>query len=158
MPDANTTKFWGRYWELTKMLAPELNMKKPGVKPATSSFIHFYPSGLPRGATLIHKVPYGTVDIQFAGKARQVEELADRYGKHLQPGMRICPAGKSAVIRLEVPEVDMGAPFDEIEGAVREGIWAARHLLLWFQNVSQEVEASESAQARVRCSSVVREL
>lgn len=136
VPDANATKFWNRYWELTRILAPELNMKKPGVKPATSAFIHFYPSGLPRGATVIHKVPYGNVDIQFAGKAKQVGTLADRYGKNLQAGMKICAAGKSAVIRLEVPEVDIAAPFDEIEGALREGIWAARHLLLWFKTAA----------------------
>jgi hypothetical protein len=135
VPDTNATRFWHRYWELTTMVAPELNMKEPGLKPATSSFIHFYPAGLPKGATLLHKVPYGHVDIQFAGHARRLKILENRYLRDLQPGMRISAAGKSGVIRVNVPKVDVAAPFEQIEGPLREGIWAARHLALWINSL-----------------------
>jgi len=108
-------------------------MKKPGSKPAASSFVHFHPSHLPRGATLLHKVAHGHVDIQFAGQAQNIEKVAERYVDDLQPGMMVCTAGKSAVIRLDVPEVDVAAPFEDVESGVREGIWAARHLSLWFK-------------------------
>jgi len=133
VPDETVTEFWRRYWELARALAPELQMPKPGVKPANSSFIYFRPSGLPSGVTLVHKLPYGKVDIQLAGRAAAIDEVRTKYGPILQPGMSVEAAGKSVVIRLTVPPIDMHAPFVESEGAVREGIWAAKLLNVWFR-------------------------
>lgn len=135
VPDETTTDFWRRYWELARVLAPELRMPRPGEKPATSSFIQFRPLGLPKGVALLHKVPYGNVDIQFSGKAKEIADLEQRYATLLEPGMAIEPAAKSAVIRLSVPQIDMSAPFAISEPAVREGIWAAKLLLTWYKHI-----------------------
>lgn len=135
VPDETATEFWRRYWELTRTLAPELRMPRPGVKPASSTFIYFKPAGLPKGATLVHKLPYGNVDIQLAGKAAAIDEVNKQYGTLLEPGMTVEAAGKSAVIRLTVPPIDMRAPFLDSEPAVREGIWAAKLLNVWSKRV-----------------------
>lgn len=131
VPDEPATAFWRHYWDLCRGIAPELHMAQPDAKPATSGFVHFRPAGFPKNARLIHKAPYGVVDIQLAGKAADLAELAAALGPWLEPGMVLQSAGKSAVVRLSVPPIDIRAPFAEVESAVREGIWAAKLLNLW---------------------------
>ena len=131
IPHEGTTQFWQRYWELVTIKAPELRMPKPETKPELSGFIAFQPAVLPKGVKLIHKVRYGNVDIQFAGKAEEVDALKTLYGT-LPERMHIEAAGKSAVVRLDVPCIDMSAPFLDSETAVREAIWAAKLLLVWY--------------------------
>jgi hypothetical protein len=133
IPDETATEFWRRYWELARTLAPELRMPRPEVKPSTSTFIYFRPTGLPRGVTLVHKLPHGNVDLQLAGKAATIDEVNAKYGPLLEPGMSVEAAGKSAVIRLTVAPIDIRTPFLDCEGFVREGIWAAKLLNLWFK-------------------------
>ena len=86
---------------------------------------------------LIHKVRHGNVDIQFDGRVHQLEEIVSRCESLLEPGMAIQKAGKSAVVRIEVPTIDMAAPFLESEPAVRESVWAAKLLLLWYKGLSK---------------------
>lgn len=76
VPDETVTEFWRRYWALARTLAPEPGMPRPEVKPAASNFIYFKPAGLANGVSLVHKLPYGNVDIQLAGKAQVVGELS----------------------------------------------------------------------------------
>jgi hypothetical protein len=132
IPNEATTQFWKRYWEIATSMAPELGMSEPGDKPELSGFISFQPKAFPKGVKLIHKVRYGNVDIQFAGKAEDVDALKILYGALPVQKMNIKPAGKSAVVRLEVPRIDMSAPFLDSESAVREAIWAAKLLLVWY--------------------------
>jgi len=117
-------------------------MPKPTLKAETSAFIFFKPSGLPSGTRLIHKARYGNVDIQFDGKAGQIFKLTAKYGPLLEPGMALQTANKSAVVRIEVPVIDLTAPFSESEPAVREGIWASKLLLLWFRGLSKRIRAA----------------
>lgn len=131
VPDETATEFWRRYWELCRTIAPELRMARPDAKPATSAFIFFRPSGLPKSAQLVHKLPYGNVDIQLAGMAGELQKLGQQYGPLFEPGMTLEAANKSAAIRITVPPVEMRAPFAESESAVREGIWAAKLLNVW---------------------------
>lgn len=136
VPDVTATGFWRRYWELSCTLAPELRMDKPDAKPATSTFIRFRPAWLPKGVNLIHKLTYGNVDIQLAGKGTALEAVNKKFGALLEPRMSIEAAGKSAVIRVRVPSIDIQAPFTESEPAVKEGIWAAKLLSLWAKRAS----------------------
>lgn len=135
VPNETTTEFWRQYWEVSRALAPELRMPKPGVKPVNSTFIYFHPTGFPSGVMLVHKVGYGHVDIQLAGKAATIEEVNRKYGPFLQPGMTVQAAGKSAAIRLKIAPIDIHAPLPKSGGAVREGIWAAKLLNVWFKRI-----------------------
>jgi len=73
------------------------------------------------------------VDLQFERKGSEIDSMIERYGPSLEPGMAIQKAYKSAVVRIEIPRVDVSAPFLESEPAVREAIWAAKLLLLWYR-------------------------
>ncbi len=133
VPDEAVTRFWQEYWKLASSDAPELRMPRPGPKPAISNFIYFRPRGLPPDAKLIHKVLYGHVDIQFAGRAEDIDALEREYSGILEEGMHIQRAGKSAVIRMCVPEMDMTAPFAESLPHVRQSLAAATQLLNWHR-------------------------
>jgi hypothetical protein len=132
VPDEAATAFWLRYWELSKTVAPQLNMRRPEEKPATSNFIYFWPTALARGVALIHKVPYGDVDLQFEGKATRAASFESKHGGHLRPGMHIERANKSLVVRMQVPRIVLKAPFEQSEAAVRQALDAAAQLLKWY--------------------------
>jgi hypothetical protein len=141
VPDQQATDFWQRYWELAMSIAPELGMPRPGVKPATSSFIRFRPLSLPPRIELIHKVPYGNVDLQFAGMALRAEHFSQEFSRELENGMRIEQASKSLVVRIAVPRIELKGPFDSSLESVRKGILAAKQLLSWHDRVQPQPDA-----------------
>jgi hypothetical protein len=75
-----------------------------------------------RRAQFFHKVPYGNVDLQFAGMASQAGEFAARYSDALEPGMQLSRASKSPVVRISVPPVAVEAPFESSEPVIRDAL------------------------------------
>lgn len=132
-PNVATTAFWHSYWELACSLAPELYMPEPSDKPAISGFIRFAPIDLPSGITLIHKAPYGHVDLQFSASSDRLDELRAKYNPHLGEGMRVEQAGKSVVVRISVTRIQLETPLSLSKTAVRESIIAAKRLLMWYR-------------------------
>jgi len=132
-PDKTATEFWRNYWEVASTIAPELRMPEPRDKPATLMFVHFRPLDLLSGISLWHKFPYGKVDLQFNGKADQLTKLAQEFGRRLDPNMLLEKATGSAVIRVVVPRIDLGAPFETSRPAVEQGLRAALQLLAWYR-------------------------
>jgi hypothetical protein len=135
VPDESVTAFWLAYWELAASVAPELRMPKPSAKPRTSSFIHFRPLALAQAVTLVHKVPYGKVDLQLSGQGGEMGSLHARWGNTLGPRMELERANKSAAVRITVAPIDLAAPFKESESNVREALAAALELLRWYTEV-----------------------
>lgn len=131
VPDEATTAFWLAYWALAVEVAPDLRMPKPGKKPATSSFLRFRPTGLPKGVSLIHKVPYGNVDLQSAGQAGRIDAFVAQYEPRLERGMSIARANKSLVVRIAVPPVSLESRFAEVRPELLVGLKAAVQLLVW---------------------------
>lgn len=129
VPDATTTRFWKSYWELAQRVAPQLRMPEPDAKPATSNFIRFCPLSLPHDVSLYHKVPYGRVDLQFAGMGTKLVSIEKRFGRRLSREMQVAKAAKSAAIRICVEKVDMQEPFVKSEQHVRRALNAALELL-----------------------------
>jgi hypothetical protein len=137
--DDQCTAFWRDYWEQAERIAPELNMPYPDdEKPAGSTFIPFRPKGLPKNVSMYHKLAYGTVDLQFAGMGDDIATLRTKYRNALEPGMIIQQAGKSAVIRLRVPPLDVALPLRDSLPAVEQGLNAAARLLTWFRQHEAE--------------------
>jgi len=135
VPDKAATEFWRLYWERASTIAPDLRMPEPKDRPATSSFIFFRPFGLAPGVSLLHKLPYGNVDLQFARMGDRLVEITQRYGGHLDSDMRVDQATRSGVVRITVPRIDMGAPFVTSKAAVEAGIRAATRLLALYKRV-----------------------
>jgi hypothetical protein len=133
VPDKVATEFWRLYWERVSLIAPELRMAEPKDRPATSWFIYFRPFGLQPEVSLLHKLPYGNVDLQFARKGDRVSEIEQQYRPYCEPDMRVDRASRSAVVRISVPRIDMSAPFSTSRAAVDVGIKAAARLLAMYK-------------------------
>jgi hypothetical protein len=131
VPDERATTFWTEYWLLAERYAKDLRMPKPSKKPATSSFIFFQPIGLDPTVKLIHKVPYGKVDLQFAGMGDCLEELERKYKESLTQEMIVVKASKSGAIRIKVPELNLQGRFSETKA--RKGLEAAQLLLKLYK-------------------------
>lgn len=135
VPDKVATEFWRLYWERSSTIAPQLRMADPRDRPATSWFIYFRPFGLAPGVSLLHKLPYGNVDLQFARMGDGVADIERQYRPYLEPDMRVDRASRSAVVRIAVPKIDMTTPFSTSKAAVEAGIEAAARLLALYRRV-----------------------
>jgi len=135
VPDAVATRFWHDYWTVACETAPSLHMPRPGAKPATSSFIFYKPRELRRGVILVHKVPYGNVDLQFSGQAEHLDEFAARFERTLEDGMTIAKANKSLVVRMVVDPIPLESNFSEVAGRVQLALNSALRLLDWYKRL-----------------------
>jgi len=133
--DAVVTEFWHSYWKLAQQIAPEFEMPEPSSKPAGSSFIYFTRANTPKGTVLCHKLVHGFFDIQFAGMGDQLAELREQFGSMLTDDMQIEKAGKSAVIRINVPKLSIADSFEIQLDVVAASIQAGKQLLAWFQQL-----------------------
>lgn len=133
VPDQWATDFWSMYWKIAHSLAPDLRMPEPAKKPATSGFVRFKPVGLPKGVELIHKFPYGFVDLQFSGAGRRVSEFVRRYEADLRPGMTIHLAAKSVAVRMHLEEIAFGATMETADRIVKEALKLAQELVAWHR-------------------------
>jgi hypothetical protein len=136
--DQAVTDFWRSYWHTANRVAPLLQMREPGQKPASAGFVHFRPPGFPKDVGVVHKLMFGFVDLQFAGMGERVAELLGRYGGQLGEGMRIVRASKSGGVRLEVPKLRTTEAFSGQEADVERGMLAAKRLVEWFLEVSSD--------------------
>lgn len=127
-PDPKMTKFFNEYAELAERLFPELRFRQTEIRSAGSWWAEMHPS-LPKGCTLTHKIPAGWVDLQFTGLANQVDEL-----KKLNPvvphGAEFVAAKKSAMLRIRVPVMSFGDPFEAQRESAIAALSAAAKLLV----------------------------
>lgn len=133
--DAPVTDFWRSYWLLSLRVAPALEMPEPIGKPSRAGFIYFRPGTLPRGVSIVHKLPHGHLDLQFAHRAGDLARLRAEVVDALRPGMTIERAGRSAVIRQKVPVLNTGRAFQDQEPDVRSGLELALQLLEWYTSL-----------------------
>lgn len=137
--DAPVSNLWRDYWTLAWKVAPEFCMAEPNNKPASSSFIYFGDTGLPRGVVLVHKFAYGHFDLQFAGMGNRTMELRERYGTKMLPEMQIVKAAKSASIRVMVPPISVADTLEQQRDSVIAAMEAGKKLLAWgLANVTMD--------------------
>lgn len=132
--DAPVTTFWDKYWSLVQRLAPELNMNKPGGRPATSRFFYFLPRDLPKGTKIVHKALQARVDLQFRGMGERIEDLEAIFSECLDPDMTIRKANKAGVVRIQVKSIDVGDSFEEQLEDIKHAVLAAKRLLSWWDS------------------------
>lgn len=136
VPDSRIGEFWRFYWNLAEKVAPQLQMSPPKKEiPIGSHFIRFCPPILPPELSLLHKVRYGNVDLQFAGMSDKLADMERIYREYLIPPMRIEKAAQSAVIRMRVDRIDMTSPFEDSEAVARKALESALKLLEWYSNL-----------------------
>ena len=118
---ASVTEFWDKYIDYQEEHYPHLtSLNSKGPKGARSSWFHY--KTVHKDVTLVHKSEKGYVDLSFRGaydKIPLLVELFEEASASLkQIGMSIEPAGKSAVLRMKVPSVDVLDMFDNYRDKV----------------------------------------
>jgi hypothetical protein len=135
-PDARVTEFWSKYWDIASQQYPELEMKKPGIKPSNADWLEFRPPALGKCISIVHKLDRGDVDLQVAGAAEKIDALQALVS---DMGIEVSKAGKSAAIRLKVGPIDRFASFESQKDIVIEGLNAARKLLVISRGLTKEI-------------------
>ncbi len=135
-PDERVTEFWLRYWELATQQYPELEMRKPSVKPANSDWPDFRPSIFKKRFSIVHKLKRGDVDLQIAGAADELEYIQNILS---EAGVEVVKAGKSAAIRIKVDSIDRFASFESQKNIVTSGLDAAIKLLKIGKKIEKEI-------------------
>jgi len=147
--DPVVTRFWADYHRLAAIMAPALQMQRPGKKPASSLWAIFPKAlvqkrGLPR-CELAHKWSYNKVDLQLAGLAAQYDDLAPVIEPLLDGDMVLRKASKSLAVSIEVPPLDAQQPFASQYEAAAKGLAAALRLQQWYRENSTEMQSRIAA-------------
>ncbi|NEQ54018.1 MAG: PD-(D/E)XK nuclease family protein [Leptolyngbya sp. SIO3F4] len=137
IPNELVTDFWSKYWSHAAHKYPELEMKKPGLKPANSDWPAFRPSSLDKRFSIVHKLQRGDVDLQIAGAFDQVDKLTALLSKNYD--VEVVQAGKSAAIRLKVHSIDRFKSFESQYDKVTRGLNSARELLSIGQEIIKKI-------------------
>jgi hypothetical protein len=134
-PDEQVSNMWRRYWEAAEVVAPELRLAEPRLKPGHSTWIYFreaagFSKTDRKKAVVVLKAERGQADLQFKVTSRIA--LERRTLGILEPLMRIVGAGKSAAIRLDVPKANFREPPQEQENSILAGLSACERLRSFF--------------------------
>ena len=136
--DASVTNFWKDYWKLSLKYAKELYMDEPTAKPASSSFIYFKNSNLPKEIDLIHKLTHGYFDLQFKNMGNKLDIMRKKYANFLNNNMNIVKTGKSASIRVEVPKLSLADSLESQKEKVLICLREGTKLLEWFNSIDNK--------------------
>lgn len=127
------THFWKKYWEDLSLRHPDIPMLEPGEKGPASTFIGLGKKALPPNVIIYHKFVHGFIDLQFERLGEKAEEFIGHFRNHIEEGMTIQRAGKSAVvIRIEVPKINPHMFYEELQDDVYMAQDSAKRLLDWF--------------------------
>ncbi|UTF59135.1 PD-(D/E)XK nuclease family protein [Gilvimarinus sp. DA14] len=135
-PDERVTEFWLNYWKLATQKYPELEMKRPGIKPANSDWPDFRPSTLKKGLSIVHKLERGDIDLQIPGFSDNLEYLKNILS---DVEVEVVKAGKSAAIRVKVDSLDRFSAFESQKNIVIEGLEAAKKLIEVAKNIEKHI-------------------
>ena len=99
--DEVVTEFWQSYYKLSSDHFDILKMDAPKNKPKKAGFIHFKPDSLIGGNfKLMHKFPFGRVDLQTSWLKEDIEECKKRNVDILENDMNIIKTGKSCSVSI----------------------------------------------------------
>ncbi|MCG5252443.1 hypothetical protein [Brevibacillus agri] len=132
------TLFWKKYWEDLTIRHSDLPMPRPGEKGPAATFIALGKAVLPTNVIIYHKFVHGYVDLQFEKVGENAEELIHFFKDHIEEGMTIQRAGKTAVVvRIVVPKINPHKFYDELHEDINKGQDSAKRLLNWFNQNSE---------------------
>ena len=135
IPDRRATSIWDAIWRAASTDHPALNMKKPAQKPGKSTWIYFRrPRGFTEADTkrcaIVYKAARGQVDLQFSSTT--VLELERVVGTLIKADMSVVQAGKSAGVRVNVPDVKFSSAAEPQIESIRIGLYQAERLRRFF--------------------------
>jgi hypothetical protein len=123
----SVTRFLTDYWRIASNEFPELRTAKPPPGGSKSDWIYF---GSPAARRrLVHKLSRGYVDLVLQGEAVNLAALKVQNREILGKSIQLQAAGKSAVFRVIVREINNRGAASEQSDQIREGLRAAVILL-----------------------------
>ena len=125
------TSFWREYAKYQKAHHPELIFRDGNdPKGANSTWIAFHTNY--KKIKIFHKSERGFVDLEFAGLGQNTAELKKliikTVGKLWTNNLAVYQTGKSAVLRIRVPEIDFKSDFAFSIEKVEQAMIAAEKL------------------------------
>ena len=134
--DKDATTFWHYYYRIAYEKYPHLKMRKPpaGV-PKGSSFFYFKPTdiNLRKGDSIVHK-GYGVVDLQFFGRADDIDKLIEEYKDRITSEMEFVKAKKTASLRININPIDVTGDFNDQLNIVLSAFEKADILYKWAKD------------------------
>lgn len=128
--DEAVTEFWQSYYNLLSDDFDILKMDAPKSKPKKAGFIHFKPDSLIGGNfKLMHKFPFGRVDLQTSWLKEDIEECKKRNVDILDKDMNIIKTGKSCSVSISVPLMDAQKSFLDQQESAHLALQSAVRLL-----------------------------
>ena len=132
------TSFWRKYIAYQKERYPNFFFKDNiQAKGSNATWVCFHTCD-PK-IKIFHKSSEGFVDLEFAGlgckTARLKDTLSETEGKLWEKGLSVWKTGKSAVIRIKVPEIDFKTDFESAVLSVNEALAAVDKLYSVLDNI-----------------------
>lgn len=129
--DPRVTDFWKKYYQFQKDKYPDLyllyNNEPKGTKASWPRF-----NTVNKDLYIYHKTGFGYVDLTFDGygdRLNEIEELLSRINaNYLADGYTINRTGKAAVIRLEVPVIDVHVDLEKQMDYVEKSFLCVKRL------------------------------
>lgn len=139
--NAAVTAFWRNYAEYQKSHHPELISREiNGSKGSNSTWVTFHTNY--KKIKIFHKSEKGYVDLEFAGLGEKTAELkkllVSVIGKLWDKGLQVYQTGKSAVLRINVPEIDFKSEFINCRSEVEIALSAAQRLYSILDDIPEE--------------------
>lgn len=112
---AAVTEFWDKYITYTEQHYPNLWLvSKRGPKGFNSRWPHF--NTVHKNIVIYHKSESGYVDMEIPGVADKIsnleKKLTEQLGNLSARDLVLVKTGKSAALRMRVPELDFAQPFE----------------------------------------------
>jgi len=116
----------------------KLKMQDAKSRQAGSSWIVFYPNGLPpEEVTLAHQMTNGEVKLIFKGQANNIEIIRSKYQDSLSERMSLKKAGQSAAIIMKVKQISpLEKDFDEVTDIIDSALDCLSQLSMLYANNS----------------------
>ena len=129
--DEAVTAFWQQYAAYQKANYPEVFLAYSGERKGTNALWPRFSTAID-GLYIVHKTEAGAVDLTFEGcgdRVAEIEELlSETVEDFVRKGFTVRKTGKAAAVRLQVPVLDMHAPFENQTDGIDIGLNAVKKL------------------------------
>ena len=131
--DTIVGKFFADMQDFAKQYYPQLGMKKPTGSAEEAAWVELAPDEFPRDVRIIHKMPQGFMDLSFA--MTTLAMIQPPYQPYMDNDMAFKENGKTAVIRIMVPQIDPQQGFEQQKEIVGFALQKAQKLYQLYMNV-----------------------
>lgn len=131
--DTIVGKFFADMQDFAKQYYPQLGMKKPTGSAEEAAWVELAPDEFPRDVRIIHKMPQGFMDLSFA--MTTLAMIQPPYQPYMDNDMAFKENGKTAVIRIMVPQIDPQQGFEQQKEIVGFALQKAQKLYQLYMHV-----------------------